>query len=73
MYWDSGMHMGWMGLWWLLGAALVGAFVWALVRSARSSSGDESGQSPEKIIKQRYARGEIDRETYQRMRSDLRG
>jgi len=27
--------MGWMGIWWFVGAALIAAVAWALLRTAR--------------------------------------
>lgn len=64
--------MGWMGLWWIFGAALVAAVVWALLRSTRGPANGPT-ESPEQILKRRYANGEIDRDTYQRMLTDLKG
>jgi len=69
-WWNGDGHMGWMALWWIFGAALIAAVVWALLRSTQASNGP--GDSPEKILKRRYAKGEIDRETYQRMLTDLK-
>jgi putative membrane protein len=63
--------MLWMPIWWLLGPALIAVLVWALLKSGRGSNGPR--ESPEEILKRRYAGGEIDRETYLRMRSDLGG
>ena len=50
-------------LWFLLGAAAVLVFGWLL-----PPDGDDAAEG---IIKRRYARGEIDRETYERMLDDL--
>lgn len=63
--------MGFMGLWWILGIALVAAVIWALLRAGRGST-DGPRESPEEILKRRYAKGEIDHETYERMRTDLK-
>lgn len=63
--------MGFMGLWWILGIALVAAVVWALLRARRGSIVGPP-ESPEEILKRRYAKGEIDRETYERMRAVLK-
>lgn len=63
--------MGWMGIGWLLGAALVVTLIWALLRSTRGPT-IRPKESPEDILKRRYAKGEIDREGYQRMLSDLK-
>ena len=77
MHWWNGQdHMGWMGTWWIVGATLIALVVWALFRSSRGSSRGRtngSSESPEQVLKHRYAKGEIDRETYQRMLTELRG
>ena len=49
--------------WFLIGVVTVLALGWSL------SSNDD--RSAETIIKRRYARGEIDRETFERMLDDL--
>jgi len=63
--------MGFMGFWWILGIALAAAVIWALLRAGRGST-EGRRESPEEILKRRYAKGEIDRETYERMRTDLK-
>ena len=62
--------MGWMAIWWSLGAAVIAAVVWALVKSARAPAG--SKESPMEILKRRYANGEIDEKTYEHMLEELR-
>jgi putative membrane protein len=64
--------MGWMGIWWIVGAALIAVVIWALLRSSRGSMSGSS-QSPEQLLKRRYAKGEIEHETYQRMLTELKG
>jgi putative membrane protein len=76
------MHdwMGWGGMWlgplfMLIALVLLVAAVVALVRWM---SGNSSGTSPRartarEILDERYARGEIDREEYQRRRNDIAG
>lgn len=71
--WDYGAHMGgmmWFG--WLVFILLLALGVWAVlaVSSTRVQAGD--GSDPERVLKGRYARGEIDREEYQRRLDDLR-
>lgn len=61
-----------MGIWWILGAALLAVVVWALLKSARSPTTGR-GESPEDIVERRYANGKIDQETSQRMVTDLKG
>ena len=68
--WNSGWHMGWMGLWWILGAALIALIVWMVTKSARGSA--DAGESPETTLKRRYAKGEVDQPTYERMLAELR-
>lgn len=46
------------------------AVIWLAVAATRR--GGESRDSPEQALKRRYANGEIDRETYDRMLADLR-
>ncbi len=84
MYWGPGF--GWAGmifgglmmlLFW--GAIIVLAFlvIRAITRSGGYQSRDtnRAGYRPEdnalSILKERYARGEIDKEQYERMRADL--
>lgn len=62
--------MGLMWLWWLVVAVVVVVAVWAIARSVvRGGSGRES---PEELLKRRYASGEIDRAEYERALQDLR-
>jgi len=71
--WNPGWHMGGMALWWLIGLAVVVGFAWWIARMGGSSGAGSAGDaSPETILKRRYARGEIDREEYERRLSDLR-
>jgi putative membrane protein len=69
-----GYGYGSMGLWWLFWATLIIAGVWALVRSSRRSwGGGGAPESAEDVVKRRYAKGEIDRDTFRRMLADLHG
>jgi len=84
---DYGGGMGWggwfvMGLFWLL---LLGVILFLVVRllpragqggsrqspSGQGVSGDPGAESPEEILDRRFARGEIDIETYQAQRAAL--
>jgi putative membrane protein len=70
-------HMAWFGLWWFLLFVLLIAVVWAVAAVARRSGGAPPGprppaEAPEDIVRRRYAGGEIDRETYERILADLR-
>ena len=82
----SGMS-GWMVVWMVLSSlfwlALVAIAVWALVRFVnRRPSGSAryghdattkvpAGPSADEILRQRFARGEIDADTFERMRAQL--
>ncbi len=35
-WWNGDGHVGWMGVWWVVGAVLIAAVVWALLRSGRA-------------------------------------
>jgi putative membrane protein len=64
---------GWMIIVWII---IVGLIVWgviALVRYASRNSGSESIErpSPLDIAKERYARGEITKEDFERIKKDL--
>ncbi len=72
-----GDGMGWggwlgMGLFWLI---LLGVILYLVVRLLPAGSGGGTGgerqESPEKILDRRFARGEIDIETYQMQRAAL--
>ena len=68
--WDSDWHMGWMMISWFALPLLL-AVAWILIRNRAGSDGPL--ESPEQALKRRYAKGEIDREAYQRTLADLRG
>jgi putative membrane protein len=70
-YWNGAGHMAWMGIWWVLGAALIAALFWSMLASSRDPR--VGPDSPERILKRRYAKGEVDRDTYERILTDLRG
>jgi uncharacterized membrane protein len=67
-----------MGIWWLLIILLIiAAVVWIAVITARRNGATVNGgifreDTPEQAAKRRYAKGEIDRETYLRIVEDLR-
>jgi putative membrane protein len=77
MWWwgPDGMHGGWMGFWMTLwgigGLVLLLLFVWLVARIAAGSPAAPL-ETPEQILKRRYARGEIDSEEYERRLTDVR-
>jgi putative membrane protein len=69
-WWGYGWGMGWMMLWLLVPVVLLLLLVRALVGNPRTAV--REGESPELILKRRYAKGEIDREEYERRLNDVR-
>ena len=68
--WGWGMGFGWIFMilfWALIIFGIVALAKWLF--SAGGSGG--SGKSALEILKQRYAKGEINREQYEQMRRDL--
>ncbi len=64
--------MVFMTLFWILVIALVIWLVYRFAGGARGPGAPPSADRAEAILRERYARGEIDRETYERMLEDLR-
>ena len=79
--WGYGTTYSWGGMLLMLFSmlfwfALLGALIWALVRwVTRSGVSSATPGSPTalEILQQRYARGEIDDATFERMRQQLLG
>lgn len=70
MNWHSASyHMQTIALWGIV--IVLTLLVAASAKRTSSSSRSAPTESPEQILKRRYAVGEIDRETYQRMLADL--
>jgi len=59
-----------MGLFWLV---LLGVIIWAVVRLLpdRRGGGRRDVETPEEILDRRFARGEVDVETYRTQRQAL--
>lgn len=70
MDWIAGGHMGFMGLWWVLILAVLITLVGCIALAGHGRGMRNS--SAEQRLKERYAGGEIDRETYERMLVDIR-
>jgi putative membrane protein len=65
---------GWgMGWWWIIGLIIILAVVLIVVKSVNANSRGNlpSGKSAHDILKERYARGEIDKEEYEMKKRDL--
>lgn len=68
--WSWGMGLGWIFMvlfWALIILGIVALAKWLF----HAGSPGSSGKRPLDILKERYARGEIDREQYEQMRRDL--
>jgi putative membrane protein len=65
------MHPWWMGLWMVIWVAALVLLVWAITRAAGGGP-RRADDTPEQILKRRYARGEMDRDQYERQLTDLR-
>lgn len=70
--WLTDGHMGLMWIWWLFGLALLFLVVWAFARGVGAPVPRGGDDSPEAILRRRYARGEIDDQEYERRMSNLR-
>lgn len=57
----------------LMMVLVVAAVVYFIVLAMRSSNKNSEKNSPLDILNQRYAKGEIDKETYTRMKEDIEG
>jgi putative membrane protein len=72
-YWGYGGGMGVMGWWWLVWLAIIVGAVWVGARFLGGTrTRTTTDESPETILKRRYARGEIDREEFERRLNDIR-
>ena len=69
MWWcGHGWYLGWWGpVLSLLWFALLGLFVYWLVRTLAPERRDRALEA----LRERYARGEIDKETFERMKREL--
>lgn len=69
---------GWMVVMPLLWVALVGIVVWAIIRltqpdASTLTANPAMGESAREVLDRRFASGDIDDETYDRMRGKLTG
>ncbi len=65
-----GMGMGW---WWIIGIVMLVAIIWPLYQRFNENNNvpREPGKSALDILKERYARGEIDKQEFEERKRDL--
>ncbi|HEX7534110.1 MAG TPA: SHOCT domain-containing protein [Syntrophales bacterium] len=70
--WGHMMGYGYGGmLMWIIFIAIFGVLIYFLMQAAKGRG--RAGETPLEILKKRYAKGEIAREEYERMKKDLEG
>jgi len=67
-----GTH-GWgMVWWWIIAIGIVAAIVWIVTKRLNKSSTNQGmSKSALEILKERYARGEIDKQEFEERKRDL--
>jgi putative membrane protein len=69
------MHYGYGGMFmWIIFLIIIGLLIYFIVQSQKTKGQTPTlHESPLDILKRRYAKGEIAREEYERMKKDLEG
>ncbi len=66
----GGMMFGW--IFWII---IIAVIIWAVIqfvnKSASQSKQEHTNESPLEILKRRYAKGEITKDEFERMKKDL--
>ena len=69
--WGFGHSMGW---WWLIGLVFMVIIVWVVLKvlnQNKNSNTRVDNKSALDILKERYARGEIDKQEFEERKKDL--
>lgn len=68
--WGMGFGMGWL---WIIGIVVIVAVIWLIIQ--RFNRNDQDFQKPSNtaldILKERYARGEIDKQEFEERKNNL--
>jgi len=68
-YGSHGWGMVW---WWIIAIGIVAAIVWIVTKRLNKSSTNQGmSKSALEILKERYARGEIDKQEFDKRKRDL--
>jgi|TARA_R110000737_G_scaffold327084_3_gene341133 putative membrane protein len=68
-YGSHGWGMVW---WWIIAIGIVAAIVWIVTKRLNKSSTNQGmSKSALEILKERYARGEIDKQEFEERKRDL--
>lgn len=73
--WGHMMNYGFGGgFMWIIFLVLIGVVIYFLFQASKSKSSDHSVmETPLDILKKRYAKGEITKEEFDRMKADIEG
>jgi putative membrane protein len=72
MYGYGGMGMGFGMIWfWMIGIAFLVLIIWLITRSSNQNTTGNQFKSAIDILKERYARGEIDKDEFEEKRSRI--
>jgi len=68
--WGMGLGMGW---WWIIGIVVLALIIWLIVRVTNKNSNPPvtGNKSAFDLLKDRYARGEIDKEEFEEKKKGL--